>query len=303
MGMGDGSQGVMMEMPRRLPSTKYKLVRFYDFTAKQGKIYKYRVRLLMYDPNFPEWAPYKPNSATLKTEALRRVQTLESEYKAKEPQPPVKQTNPPTIIPPTKRTAYRVTEWSEPSAAIMTKKPAMVFTAEAKDPKDPKPECQFIDFEPQKAVSIPQKGLSERGFVFGTPNKVKGKEAVDIIHPVTKVIKAIKDYKSTNFVTVVDMKGLTPLSAGSAKDPIRTGAEIVSFDPLTGQLVISREFDNFTSFNMFVHPYLPAVGPLGGGLSGGDANGMGGSGYGAGGMDGGGMGMPGGMPGSGMPGS
>ena len=102
-------------------------------------------------------------------------------------------------------------------------------------------------------------------------------------------------------VTVVDTKGLTPLIAGSAKDPIKTGAEIVSFDPLTGQLIISREFDNFTSFNMFAHPYLPAVGPLGGGLSGGDANGMGG-GYGAGGMDGG-MGMPGGASGGMMPGS
>ncbi len=300
MGMGDGTNpGVVMEMPRRLPSTKYKLVRFYDFSVKPGKIYKYRVRLLMYDPNFPEWAPYKPNSAMLKTDALRRVQTLESEYKAKEPQPPAKQTNPPTIIQPTKRTAYRATEWSEPSKAIMTKKPAMVYTAEAKDPKDPKPEFLFVDFEQQRGISIPQKGLAERGFVFGTPNKVKGKEAVDVIHPVTKVIKAIKDFRPTNVVTVVDTKGLTPLIAGSAKDPIKTGAEIVSFDPLTGQLIISREFDNFTSFNMFAHPYLPAVGPLGGGLSGGDANGMMGGGYGSGGD--GGMGMPGGMSG-GMPG-
>ena len=304
MGMGDGgngTSGVMMEMPRRLPSTKYKLVRFYDTSVKAGKIYKYRVRLLMYDPNFPEWAPYKPNSAMLKTEALRRVQTLESEYKAKEPQPPAKQTNPPTIIQPTKRTAYRATEWSEPSKAIMTKKPAMVYTAEAKEPKDTKPEFLFVDFEQQRGISIPQKGLAERGFVFGTPNKVKGKEAVDVIHPVTKVIKAVKDYRPTNLVTVVDAKGLVILNAGSAKDPIKTGLEIVSFDPLTGQLTISREFDNFTSFNMFAHPYLPSVGPLGGGLSGGDANGMGG-GYGAGGMDGG-MGMPGGASGGMVPGS
>ena len=142
--------------------------------------------------------------------------------------------------------------------------------------------------------------------VFGkTPAKVKGKDApIDIIHPVKKVIKAFRDFKSTNFVTIVDLKGYAPLQMGNAsKDPIKTGIEAVSFDPATGQLSISREFDNFTDFHMFTQPDLPAVGPLGGGLAGGGAAGFG-SGGSSGGEEGGmgpgsmgGLGSPGGGPG------
>lgn len=281
---GFGNSGTMMEVPRRLPSTKYKLVRFYDFSAKAGKIYKYRVRLLMYDSNFPEWSAFKPASSTLKTETLRRVQTLESDFKAKEPAPVKRPTNPPTIIAQAKREKYRETEWSAPSKAVLTKKPAMVFATETKE----KLECVFVDFEALRGISIPKKDPAERGFVFGTPSRqVKGKEVgIDIIHPVTKVILALKVYRATNFVTVVDWKSPSPLNAmvANPKDAIKTGAEVVSFDPLTGQLVVSREFDNFTSFNMYAQPDLPAVGPLGGGLSAGDANGM------SGGMGGPGMG-------------
>ena len=305
---GFGNSGPMMEVPRRLPSTKYKLVRFYDFSAKAGKIYKYRVRLLMYDSNFPEWSALKPASSTLKTETLRRVQTLEADFKAKEPAPVKKATNPPTAVPQTKREKYRETEWSAASNAVLTKKPAMVFATETKE----KLECLFVDFEVLRGISIPKKDPAERGFVFGTPSKqVRGKEVgIDIIHPVTKVIKALKDYRATNFVTVVDWKSPSPLNAmiANPKDAIKTGAEVISFDPLTGQLVVSREFDNFTSFNMYAQPDLPAVGPLGGGLSAGDANGMsggygesgsGGPGMGSGGMGSGGMGS-GGMGSGGM---
>ena len=302
--MGDGgfgNSGTAMEVPRRLPSTKYKLVRFYDFNTEAGKVYKYRVRLLMYDSNFPEWSAFKPASSTLKTETLRRVQTLESEFKAKEPEVR-KPTNPPTLVAPVKREKYRETEWSAPSKAVMTKRPAMVFAAETKE----KLELVFVDFEAQRGISIPKKDPVEPGFVFGTQTRqVKGKEVgIDIIHPVTKVIKALKDFKATNFVVVVGSKSPAPLNAMivNPKDAIKTGAEVVSFDPLTGQLVVSREFDNFTSFHMYAQPDLPAVGPLGGGLSATNAYGNGSdSGMMGGGMTGG-SGMMGGGPGSGGPG-
>ena len=143
---------------------------------------------------------------------------------------------------------------------------------------------------------------------FSEHQYVRGKEApIDIIHPVKKMIKALKDYKTTNFVTVIDSKGVTPLQMGNAsKDPIKTGRELVSFDPLTGQLTISREFDNFTNFHMFTQPDMPAIGPLGGGLAGAGAGGFSSGGFGGGGEEGsmglGGMSGPGGTGGPGGPG-
>ena len=228
----------------------------------------------MYDPNYPEWAAFKPNSSHLTADALTRVHNLESK-EPKEIAPP----NPPvpgtanTVVP-TKRTSRRESDWSAASKPVLAIKPASVYLAR-KD--DEKPECVLVDFDSTRGIYVPKKEqvgkeLGDRGLVLGT-HRTKAKETIEIIHPNSKVIKALKEYKSPNFVskfvTVVDLKGLLQLSMANAKDPLKTGAELVSFDPVSGQLVISREFDNFTGFHMFTQPDLPAVGPLGGGLGGG----------------------------------
>ena len=286
-GGGIGSAGFALEMPKKLPSTKYKLVRFYDYGVVPGKVYKYRVRLLMYDPNYPEWAAFKPNSSNLTADALTRVHTLEN----KEPKE-VAPANPPVsgmadAVVPTKRTSRRESDWSAPSKPVLAAKPASVYVAR-KD--DEKPECVLVDFDNTRGIYVPKKEQADRGLVLGT-HKTKAKEAIEIIHPNTKVIKALKEYRSPNFIskfiTVVDLKGLLQLSLANAKDPLKTGAELVSFDPITGQIVVSREFDNFTLFHMFTQPDLPAVGPLGGGLGGGATSESGGYGGGYGGMTGG----------------
>ncbi|MFN9911359.1 MAG: hypothetical protein ACK53L_02175, partial [Pirellulaceae bacterium] len=64
------------ELPVQLVDTKYKLVRFYDFEAKPNRSYRYRVRLLMYDPNFPQAASLQPRSSALDVGSgtLKRVQ-------------------------------------------------------------------------------------------------------------------------------------------------------------------------------------------------------------------------------------
>jgi hypothetical protein len=88
----------------------------------------------------------------------------------------------------------------------------------------------------------------------------------------------------------------TQLPTQKEKEPLTTGYEVVSFDPFTGQLIVSREFDDFTGFNMFSQPDKPAVGPLGGGLKveAGGMGGMGGmGGYDSGGESSGGLGGPG----------
>ncbi len=293
-GYSDGGMSGFMDLPKKLPSTKYKLVRFYDFTVQPGKVYKYRVRLLMYDSNYPEWASIKPASSTLATDVLKRVRTLESQ------EPKDAGLTPKTLTGsagPTKRASRRETEWSAPSQAVLTAKPASVYVAKGED----KLECVFVDFDATRGISVPRKeNLDQysRGLVFGTPTRAKGKETpVEVIHPVKKVIKALKDFKTTNLVTIVDIKGNSLLTMGNAsKDPIKTGAEVISFDPLTGQIVVSREFENFTNFHMVTQPDSPAVGPLGGGLSFGSSTGT--PGYGA--SDGTGSEMDGGMGPAGM---
>lgn len=254
------------EAPKQLPSTKYKLIRFYDGKAEANKVYRYRVRLIMHDPNYPELAAIQPRSSTLSSPTLRRVQELmEKDAKAGKDG---------------KRSSGRQTEWSAPSDPIATVKPASVFMSEpaityapAKDGNyyEASPataEMVFADWDQSKAVFVPRKDKAERGWVFGALRKDKqGKDAYpEIINPITKGIKIFKDAAAANLVTVIDIHGLTKLSMDTAKDPLRSGGEAVAYDPQSKQLVISREFDDFTPYNMHAEPSKPAVGPLGGGL-------------------------------------
>lgn len=308
---GSGGTGMtMMEMPKKLPSTKFKLIRFYDYTATAGKVYRYRVRLLMYDSNYPEWAQFKPDGSKLTQVALKRVHLQEqNEPKEKPEAKPATSSTTATFVPPTKRTSRRESPWSEPSKPILTVKPVSVYTARKEDGSS-YPEVVQVYFDPAQSLSVPRKEEFKRtdevatGLVFGTV--LSKKTPVEVIHPITHVIKALKDIQA-KFVTVIELKGAsTTLSVSNPKDILKTGFEVVSFDPGTGQVVISREFDNFTNFHMYANPDSPAVGPLGGGLGGGGAaagggmGGMSGDGYGGGG--GGGMSPPGAAGGGGGPG-
>jgi hypothetical protein len=305
-GMGGGSMGggtgyIAAQLPKRLPSTKYKLVRFYDFSATPGKTYKYRVRLLMYDPNFPEYSAFQPKTDTLKSDAVKRVQILLAN-EPKEPKNTSSTTGTATVKPPVKRISKRETEWSLPSPAVSAIKPPAVFAGF--EIAQPKVEAVVVEFEKSKAVYVPLKYPVEPGVVLGAMRKEKGKEvSPEIIHPTgapVKAIKSLKDYKSSSMVTVVSVSNKTKLETQlptqKEKEPLTAGYEVVSFDPFTGQLIVSREFDDFTGFNMFSQPDKPAVGPLGGGLKveAGGMGGMGGmGGYDSGGESSGGLGGPG----------
>ena len=305
-GMGGGSGFNAIQLPKRLPSTKYKLVRFYDFSATPGKTYKYRVRLLMYDPNFPEYSAFQPKTDTLKSDAVKRVQILLAN-EPKEPKITSSTTGTATVKPPVKRVSKRETEWSLPSPAVSAIKPPAVFAGF--ETAQPKVEAVVVEFDKPKAVYVPLKYPVEPGVVLGAMRKEKGKEvSPEIIHPTgapVKAIKSLKDYKSSSMVTVVSVSNKTKLETQlptqKEKEPLTTGYEVVSFDPFTGQLIVSREFDDFTGFNMFSQPDKPAVGPLGGGLKvEGGMGGMGGmGGYDSGGLGGEGSGGPSGPGGMG----
>lgn len=301
-GLGAGGMGmpgqVPAELPKKLPSTKYKLVRFFDFDATPGKTYKYRVRLLMYDPNFPSVKAAQPKSNTLKAATLARVQSLIADESKKPDENAVKDASKGTTTP--KRISKRETDWSASSEPVSIVSPERLFASDKTD-------CMVSEFDPSLSVYVPlaspaERGV-ERGFVFGTIRKERGKEIpFEIISPAGKIIKAYKDFKPKSMVTVVSTAGQNPLKAATARDPLKTGTEIVGFDPNSGQLLVGREFDDFGGYHMYQTPDSPAVGPLGGGLKF-DSSGSGaGSGTGMG--SGPGMGGPGmggvGMGGAGM---
>jgi hypothetical protein len=300
-----------------LPSTKYKLVRFYDFDAKANRVYRYRVRLLMVDPNFPAAASVQPRSVLLDSASgtLKRVQDLlEQERKDREAfKPEEDKDGNKTVF---KRKSARKTGWSEPSDPISTQRVAEAYMGEMSvayapdaqrklfEVSSPKAEMVFAEYDPKIASFLPRKDGAVRGYVFGLPNREAGKEQpLELIHPISKLIKAVDKRESKGLATVIDMHGMVPLENKPTRDPfLKTGGEGIAFDPETGRIIVLREFDDFTNYAMYTTPDKPAVGPLGGPLrleGGGGAPGMGGPGAGGGlGLGGAGgppMGMPGGL--------
>lgn len=266
---------MMGSPPRKLPSTKYKLVRFFDPTVKEGVSYRYRVRLKMYDPNFPEFEALAPKSIDLKPDALTRVQDLRIKEK---PDPTTR-----------KLVSERLTDWSAPSDVVVAVRPVPIYAGEldtkagqymrmpasgqAIAVKPPRAELSVAD--PYQFLHFPLKEKAPvfRGQVIAgddRPNKL----GIEFVNPVSKRIKVPKKKREdgrpftisfpTNLYSVVDINGGGPLAAWTSKDDMRSGGEIVSFDSSSNQLVISREFEDFTDHNRTIKPDAIPIGPLGG---------------------------------------
>lgn len=100
------SEGV--ERAKPLIQNDFALVRFFDFTVVPGKVYRYRVRLGLDDPNNPSEGLRPPNSALETDVVVRRNQAKER---------------------------YRLTDWSEMSAPIGVHAGARVLASEVTQPR------------------------------------------------------------------------------------------------------------------------------------------------------------------------
>ncbi|XZE35274.1 hypothetical protein SH501x_000763 [Pirellulaceae bacterium SH501] len=298
-----GMAGTAVSLPRKLPSTKYKLVRFFDPTAETGKSYRYRVRLIMYDPNFPEFEIFAPKTMNLKPEAIARVQDLRMKVV-----PDKEKMN--------KRKSERYSPWSVPSDPIKAVAPTPVFAGEISKPATVStPTGDVFERLPTKTelVSMNKVGLFNfavkdtqpltKGHIIAGTHK-PNKDGFEFVHPIKNILKVTKKVREdlppniniqlpNVMVTVIDVGGGLPLRFNSSKDELISGGEVICFDSKTGQIVVSREFEDYTDYNRAVKPDEPAIGPLGAGMGGA----AGGSGYGAPGYGGEGSGSGSGMPG------
>jgi hypothetical protein len=235
-GMGGGSI-----MPRRnIP--EYKLVRFYDFTAKPGRVYRYRVRLLMEDPNHPNTR--NGNYAIHEAPPLR---CCDDDVKAR-----IKQ-----MEDPTHNRFFRATDWSQPTATIQIADPTQVFAgmvsyqAMSRDQqqrayldKEPIGTVKPVVWDPIRGVDIPFDFTVYRGSVL---NKTMD---VEYAHPVSTVINALEAFDFTTNLMVGDIRGGEELP-GSVRDwRVLTPGEFAFIDA-KGGLIIHNELDDLDMFDRY----------------------------------------------------
>jgi hypothetical protein len=225
----------------------HKLIRFFDFGVKPNRIYRYRLRLVVEDPNFPRLESLKVNTASMKPETVARVQQLEDAHRAE-----VQKLAPGKKI--LVRNSKLVSPWSSASGLASFRLPTDIFASAVEVAATGiKAKLVYGEWENRIGVLVPKSIVADRGMILSGPPVEGGS---DVIHPVLKIIKQVTGFSYRNPVTIADIRGGQPLAAQNRpekhdKDPLPSAGEVVAFDPRTGDLVISGEFTDLEDYRMY----------------------------------------------------
>ena len=190
-GMGGG--GRAGSQPMALPrGVDHWLLRFFDFSVEPGKKYKYRVRLVLADPNTGLPNP----SSLLNSTVLDRLAKLNEAAKAKNTRP----TN-----------VRFVDEWSEPSRTVGIPLAGSVKLAGAKptapgrisDEPSVKLLVESFDFDEKgNAIQASTQRDFQRGYVANLVTKRQ-----EYLGPGGQWIDTLETFKFFTGMTVLDMEG------------------------------------------------------------------------------------------------
>ncbi|MGN6544070.1 MAG: hypothetical protein ACTHK7_03405, partial [Aureliella sp.] len=267
-GMSGGGSGYGMGygMGAMAKPAPYKMVRFYDQLSEKDvrKTFKYRIRVMMEDPNYPSDRFQAPRSSDMKDDVFARVAKLRQVEDPKADK--VRQDNekarpgtPPKVFNRTKR----YTPWSEASNAIYVRGTEDVYVGRFKSKigaPDAEPEAVLVKLDTQKGAYVPMYAFTtkegkpkdnpppyRRGAVL-----VMQKITTQFPHPITMVMKEWPDYPGfKGWSTVVDIRGNDELVLSDNKeDPLSDNGEMMLLMG-DGRVEISNEFDDAFWYRAF----------------------------------------------------
>jgi hypothetical protein len=253
---GSGYPGMGgMGMPTRGPKAEYLLVRFFDLRVMPGRKYRYRIQVLVEDPNHPRDPRYDPKERTLDDAVKVRLKEVEAEEAKADNQ----------------RIYYRRSEWSAPSGIVTVEAPSMTFAGEVQLPTtartiegspgdrytsaqtEPSGKVIAVAWNSRLAVDVPGVMDVLRGTVLNFTTDAS------IVHPVTKVYKELKDFAFNTNCVVLDFRGgenlpVTPSGDGKEdEEPLKAPGEFVFVDD-SGQIFVRNELDDLDAFKRYSPP-------------------------------------------------
>ncbi len=236
---------------------EFKMVRVYDFLKWDdiGKEFRYRIRITMRDPNYPENQDYydrpapdvpisthfpAPSNEELKQEVYERVASIRSKEDPVIADAIQKKTF--------KYRARRTTQWSAPSDPITVARPIEVFAGEIE--RTGGGTAKMVVAQLATNSRIPGAVMAsvvsaQRGNVLGTPPA-----NLDLIAPTTKEIKQIEKAPLATGAVLVDWRGGSRLSGYSKDDPMLSEGEAMVLRP-DGTLVFSSDLDDQMLYRMY----------------------------------------------------
>lgn len=243
-----------------LPSVPVWLLRFFDFSVDPGKKYKYRVQLVIYDPNYGV-----PNEA-LDSTVLDRIRKSKAGGK--------------------RQSRFLTSDWSEASRTVGIPLAGSVRVASVR----PATDRSYTD-EPRATLLVESFDADEKGRAIQAAIEVDNMrrgyvanmtEDAEVIAERGTMIDKVDDFKFRTGLTVVDIRGGERLT----RDINKPGS-VLLMDP-SGQLFVQREPDDVDMVELhraiFAEPEQNAPAGGYGGERGGYGGGRGGyGGYGDGG--------------------
>lgn len=231
--------------------TEFKMVRAYDFldNGSRGKKLRYRIRIAMRDPNYPENQDYAdqtenrnrppyfpaPTPDQLEGEVLERIaaqrQKDDKEIEIAKKENKFKPRSP------------RYTPWSQPSPTVFVTQPVEFFIGDI-DTKGVKAVVtQLVANPPSVVLAAEQEGLL-RGAVLGG---LRGDR--DFVVPTTKVVKRVEAAVAPG-VLLIDHRGGTPLAGDRKDDPMSTAVEAMAIRS-DGSIIFSNSLDDQMLYRMY----------------------------------------------------
>lgn len=258
MGMpgGEGGMGYGGGMQTYTPP-KHQLIRFTDKDVVPGHKYRYRFRVIVYDPNHPDLSMPPPSAASLHEDVRKRLKTQDTEDAAK---PKNQQTGLPF------RTYWRFTPWSDASPVAVVPRGEQVFAGKVtpRPPmkvkgidvaSEPMATALAIVFDHTKKTDVAGEfNGASRGYVLNFALDPKDKPKV--IHPVTKEVVELEKYNVTTNAMVADLMGgepIKPIVTGSAAQTLSGLGEMLIVDS-DGRMHVQNEGDDILQFRRFTVP-------------------------------------------------
>lgn len=250
-GMGSMGGGMMGGGMSAAMQPEFKMVRCYDMLtpADYAKVFRYRIRVVMRDPNYPEDRMLsRPAPNTLKDEVWARVAPLIVKDDAA-----IKQD-------PTTMRSLRYTDWSQPSPPARVEIPIEVLVGEVAfdGPRSFGLEDKVFTLsvtEPTGNVVVTTMD-GKTGARFAVKQEVRRgstlaeKADVDLIVPSTRIVKVKKDQAIDARATIVDIRGGKPLAGDTRDDPLKDIGEMLILNR-DGSVSVTNEFDDTFLYRMY----------------------------------------------------
>jgi hypothetical protein len=224
--------------------TKFKLLRFFDATAEMSKRYRYRVQLVLEDPNNPRDITQGVDLRSLHVTAAARVFEQRRTGRVRD----MRRVD----------NFYRMSEFSEPSAIVSLNNDERKFVGMVKG----------ISFERNDAlaevtrskvigrivavktdVALTKLKLAAdipARFLVSPGDMLSSLGDVDIVHPVSLAIKTLRQYDFEGSATVVDFYGGYKVS-GNVGPPLYSPGYYALVDEV-GNLIVQEEKRDLTDY-------------------------------------------------------